>query len=167
MASMQQTNGKSDMTDFMKMFGVCVAVVVFLTACGPEGGRSEAVAPAARQATAEPAPPTPAPVKQAANPDVDFAVSPATVPGCAVASPLQAKVSWQVRDTSVDQVRVEVADPGQDNWKVLSVAGRQGEVETGLWVAEGTRFRLIRSATDEQLASHDMATGPCPREGTD
>src|SRR5690606_31257227 len=43
----------------------------------------------------------------------------------------------------------------------------QGEVETGPWVAVGTRFRLILSATDEQLAGHDMTAGPCSPDSAD
>lgn len=153
------------MTEMRKLFGVCVAAVALLTACGPGGGTPEAVDPAVQQAPVErdPSPPP----KVEANPDVDFAVSPAFVSGCAGTPPLQSTVSWQVRNTAVEQVRVEVADPGQENWKVLSIAGRQGEVETGPWVAVGTRFRLILSATDEQLAGHEMTAGPCSPDGAD
>lgn len=156
------------MTEMRKLFGVCIAAVALLTACGPGGGEPEARDPVVQEvqeAPVEQAPSPPAPAKS--NSDVDFAVSPATVPQCAGALPLQSRVSWQVRNTAVEQVRVEVADPGQDNWKVLSIAGRQGEVETGPWVAVGTRFRLILSATDEQLAGHDMTAGPCSPDSAD
>ncbi|KGM52944.1 hypothetical protein N792_01565 [Lysobacter concretionis Ko07 = DSM 16239] len=140
---------------------VTVTVAVLLAACGPDHGPG-AGNPAAQSSAAAPVEQTvpPPPVEQK-NPDVDFAVSPDTVPGCDETSALQARISWQVRNTAVEQVRVEVADPGQENWKVLSVAGRQGEVETGPWVLDGTRFRLVNATTDEQLAAHMMMGHPC------
>lgn len=153
------------MSKFLKLYGLCLTTAALLSACGPEGRQSEATDSSAKQAPVEQTAPS-LPVDRR-TPDVDFAVSPATMPGCGETSPLQAEISWQVRNTAVAEVRVEVADPGQENWKVLSVAGRQGEVETGPWVLNGTRFRLIYSSTGEQLASHQMTEGACVNDDAD
>lgn len=154
------------MRRFVRFCGLSLAPVVFLAACGPQGGSPEAADRVVTQPAAEVVTPVdPSPVVEPDHPDVDFDVSPPTAPACGDNSPVQATVSWEVRNTAVGEVRVEVADPGQENWKLLSVAGRQGEVETGPWVADGTRFRLIHSATGEQLAIRQVQGDSCADGG--
>lgn len=149
------------MKNIRNMCAACVIAGALLTACGQQDGGPATAGPSTTPAQTPVAPvsePAQAPVAQRA--DIDFAVVPASVSECSEA-PSQVKVSWQVRDTSVQEVRVEVADPGRDAWKVLSVGGRQGEVETGPWVEEGTRFQLVNAGTGEQLASHAMTGDSC------
>lgn len=148
------------MKDIRYMCAVCVSAVILLAACGQQDGGPPASGPAtqAQPVDAPISKPSQEPVAQ--RTDVEFAVVPASIPTC-LEAPSTVKVTWQVKDTSVQEVRVEVADPGQDTWKVLSIGGRQGEVETGPWVQKATRFQLLIAATGEHLAGHVMTEEPC------
>lgn len=148
------------MKDIRNMCAACLSAVILLTACGQQDGGRPATESSTQAQPAVAPVSTPPQEPAAQRTDVDFAVVPASIPICSEA-PSRVKVTWQVRDTSVQEVRVEVADPGQDTWKVLSIAGRQGEVETGPWVQKATRFQLLIAGTGEHLAGHVMTEEPC------
>lgn len=94
---------------------------------------------------------------------VTFVIVPEGIQQCADAGagPVSAEISWRVMDQAVNEVRVEVADPGQESRKLLSLAGRQGSVKTDDWVVIGTRFYLSDSDTGQELARYSMPELPC------
>ena len=142
----------------LKMCGLLLTLAL-VAGCGKDATNEQATGELPGQAppaaAVDMAPPAPT------RSDVDFTISPAMLPECPGAAPVQAKLAWVVKDTTIQEVRVEVSDNGQDNWKLLSLSGRQGEVETGPWVRPGSRFRLVDAATGGHLGAVQVAVEPC------
>jgi NADP-dependent 3-hydroxy acid dehydrogenase YdfG len=74
---------------------------------------------------------------------------------------ITSKVTWQVRDHSIDHVKVMVVDPGASEGKLFSEGGFTGEAETGEWVKLGMRFDLLRADSGAKLATYTVTQEAC------
>lgn len=128
---------------------------IFLAACQQKQVDSE-------RAVESVAPSDPAIVIQhPATPGVDFEVVPGSIKQCHGAESVIAEVSWSIGDSNVNEVKVEAKSPQEQSRSLLSVGGRQGEVETEAWVVVGTEFFLSDSSTERELARFVVQGLPC------
>lgn len=142
-----------------RIFGALLATSA-LIACQQQSAESQAdgapiaAVPATESAKASTS-------SQVAPENISFTVSPDAIKQCPGAEPVAAEVTWLVRDMAVTEVKVEVANAGQNSRKLLSLAGRQGKATTEAWVVVGSRFFLTDNKTGQELASFEMLGSPC------
>lgn len=134
-----------------------------LAACqGSEQNSRTDEAPPASEHVAVPASSPVAPQAPVSAPvEIRFSATPVGDGHCEGAEPVIATVAWQVLDVAVNEVKVEVAAPGLDTRSLLSIGGRQGEVNTDRWVVGGTKFFLTDAASGRELASTEVPVQQC------
>ncbi len=92
---------------------------------------------------------------------VDFQVSPGVVRQCPDDKPAIATVRWSVEDPAVAEIRVEVRQHPEAERKLLTIAGRAGEVATEAWVVAGTVFYLVDKNTNADIANFEVLPEKC------
>lgn len=88
-------------------------------------------------------------------------VEPGAVSMCDPGTRIVSRISWNVQESSKNQVKVLVTDPDSTNAKLFTQAGPVGELDTGAWVVPGMRFDVVDASTGAKIDSYAVKGEPC------
>lgn len=148
---------------------VLVVVVTVVAGCGREDQSLEPIGRdhVASEALIPPAalPDTTSPQREAlANAShYGFKVVPSSMSACPETPAVVATVSWDVKESMPEGIRVEVAGSASEPRNVLTQNRSSGSVQTDAWVRAGTWFFLIDEQGERELAAFEVQGEPCAR----